>query len=118
MTATPQRGRVDLVELLGATDAKLLDLAQHWFVPRRDPDYIRRNALVALGNAGDSDHIPLVGRYLQHNRATLRCHAAWALGRLGETARGPLVERQAVEHDPSVLEEIEEALANLERHLV
>jgi len=115
MTAKPQRGRVDLVELLGATDEMLLDLAQHWFVPRRDADYIRRNALVALGNAGDAGHIPLVSRYLQHRRATLRCHAAWALGRLGVAARGALVERQAAEHDPSVLEEIEHALANLER---
>src|SRR5690606_36565362 len=41
-------GRVDLLALLAATDEELLDRHGRWYVPRRDPQYLRRNALVVL----------------------------------------------------------------------
>jgi epoxyqueuosine reductase len=111
---TTERKRVDLSELLSADDEVLLDFAGHWFIPKRDPDYIRRNALIALGNSGRPEHLPILARYLHHRRATLRCHAAWALGEMGEGARPALAGRRAVEHDPAVLEEIDAAIGNLD----
>jgi len=46
---------VSLVEWLELPDAALLDRHGHLYVPRRDPRYLRRNALIALGNAGGAD---------------------------------------------------------------
>lgn len=78
--------RVALVELLEASDAELLDAYGRWYIPRRQARYVRRNALVALGNVGDGDD-PAVARVLAQALAAddpmLREHAAWAAGRLG-----------------------------------
>ncbi len=79
-------GRVDLVAVLGADDATLLRRYGHFYIPRRQPRYLRRNALVALGNAGGARAVPVVAGYLGHPDWLLRLHAAWALGVLG----GPL----------------------------
>jgi epoxyqueuosine reductase len=77
---------VDLLERLSAADDELLDRHGRWYVPRRDPDHLRRNALVVLGNVGDGHHpatIASIARYLVHPSPTLRAHAAWAARRLG-----------------------------------
>ncbi len=109
-------GRLDLGEVLTADDEVLLEMAGHWFIPKRDPDYIRRNALIAVGNSRGAAHLLMLERYLHHRRATLRSHAAWALGEMGEIAKSPLLERMVIEHDPVVLEEIEAALAMQRLH--
>ena len=44
---------VDLLALLAASDDELLRTHGRWYIPERDPRYLRRNALVALGNVGD-----------------------------------------------------------------
>ena len=77
---------VSLVDMLDATDDDLLARFGRWYVPRRDPRYLRRNALVALGNVGDAAD-PDVRRVVDTARhsddAMLREHAEWAAGRLG-----------------------------------
>ena len=47
--------RVDLLALLDADDDALLAAHGRWYVPQRDPRYLRRNALVALGNTATPD---------------------------------------------------------------
>ena len=77
---------VDLVDLLAAGDEQLLERHGHWFIPRRDPDHLRRNALVVLGNVGSGEDpavVATVGTYLRHLNPMLRSHAAWAARRLG-----------------------------------
>ncbi|MBW3669901.1 MAG: HEAT repeat domain-containing protein, partial [Actinobacteria bacterium] len=77
---------VDLVALLDARDDELLARFRRWYVPRRDPRYLRRNALVALGNVGDGndpDVRRVVTRLLHGDDHMLREHAAWAAARLG-----------------------------------
>ncbi len=86
--ADRERGSVDLTWLLGASDATLLDRFSHFYIPRRSPRYLRRNALVAIGNDGGEDFVPLVIEHTAHPDWLLRLHAVWALGRLG----GPRVE--------------------------
>jgi epoxyqueuosine reductase len=54
------------------------------FVPRNDPRYLRRNALVALGNNGGPEHRELAERYAQSDDPMLREHAEWASARLAE----------------------------------
>jgi epoxyqueuosine reductase len=54
------------------------------FVPRNDPRYLRRNALVALGNSGGPELREHAERYAGSDDDLLREHAEWALARLDE----------------------------------
>lgn len=72
--------------ILTASDDALLDRLGRWYVANRDPDVIRRTALVVLGNTGepgDPALEPLLARYLAHDNPLLRAHAVWAARRLG-----------------------------------
>ncbi|HET9324050.1 MAG TPA: tRNA epoxyqueuosine(34) reductase QueG [Gaiellaceae bacterium] len=73
---------VSLVEWLEAEDAELRVQYERLFVPRNDTRYLRRNALVALGNTGSADHRPLVERYARSDDPLLREHAEWARARM------------------------------------
>ena len=79
---------VPLVEMLDADDTELLERYGRWYVPRRQARYLRRNALVALGNVGDAG-APAVVRVLRaavaSDDAIVREHAEWAARRLGRT---------------------------------
>jgi epoxyqueuosine reductase len=75
---------VSLVDWLEAEDAELRARYDRLFVPRNDPRYLRRNALVALGNTGLPEHRPLAERYAESEDPLLREHGEWALARLGE----------------------------------
>ena len=77
---------VDLVDLLKSDDDELLARYGRWYIPRREPRYVRRNALVALGNSGrgtDPEVIEIVHRYLSDPDPMLVRHAGWAARRLG-----------------------------------
>jgi epoxyqueuosine reductase len=71
---------VSLVDWLEASDEELAARYDRLFVPKNDPRYLRRNALVALGNSG-SDPEP-ARRYAESDDPLLREHAEWALARL------------------------------------
>jgi epoxyqueuosine reductase len=75
---------VSLVDWLEADDEDLASRYDRLFVPLNDPRYLRRNALVALGNAGGD--AALTQRYASSSDPLLREHAEWALERLGEHA--------------------------------
>src|ERR671922_191242 len=47
------------------------------YVPRNDPKYLKRNALVALGNAGSSEHRPAIEPFLEDPE--LGEYAEWVL---------------------------------------
>ncbi len=106
---------VDLLEVLAEKDATLLNTYAHFYVPRNDPDYLRRNALIALGHSGFPSAIPIVSGYLAASRPMLRSHAAWALGRVGGADAADALEAvQLSETDPAVRSEIHNALHNLD----
>jgi len=75
---------VSLVDWLEADDAELAERYDRLFVPRNDPRYLRRNALVALGNAGGDP--ALAQPYADGDDPLLREHAAWALAALRDPA--------------------------------
>jgi len=106
---------VDLAGLLAADDAALRERFGHWYIPGRRVRYLRRNALVALGNAGGGRARRVAADYLVNADPMLRGHAAWALGALGGSdARTALVRAGAGEADPWVREEIRRATAEAE----
>ncbi|HEX2850915.1 MAG TPA: tRNA epoxyqueuosine(34) reductase QueG [Acidimicrobiales bacterium] len=98
---------VDLVDLLATPDDELLRRLGRWYIPRREARYLRRNALIALGNVGDPGSAAVrraVETALVSNDAIVRGHAVWAARRLG---LDDLVDDlAATETDAYVLEEV------------
>ena len=83
---------VPLEELLAATDQELLARHGRFYLPDRDPNILRRNALLAWGNVAarrpSGERVSpasesLIRSYGNHPDATLRDTAAWALHRAG-----------------------------------
>jgi epoxyqueuosine reductase len=75
---------VSLVDWLEADDADLRVRYDRLFVPRNDPRFLRRNALIALGNNGGPEALPLARRYAASDDPILAEHGAWAVARLSE----------------------------------
>ena len=97
--------------LLATDDHELLDRFNWWYVPRRDPRFIRRNLLVAAGNSREDAAVPAIREHLRHRSSMIRSHAIWALGRsVGPPARKEMEELLAQETVPETIEEIEYAL--------
>jgi epoxyqueuosine reductase len=109
--AAARAGRVDLLELLARSDQDLLEEYAHFYLPRRNADSLRRNALIALGHSGTPEAVKTIAGYLQSTRMELRAHAAWTLGRLGGAdATTALQAAAAREVDQEVVAEVEAAL--------
>ena len=71
--------------LLTSDDETLLDAVGHWYIAERNPDWVRRNALVVLGNIGDprlAEVRHVLAKYLEHPDPMLRAHAVWAAARM------------------------------------
>jgi epoxyqueuosine reductase len=105
-TTGHERPEAPLFDLLAADDDTVLGHADRWYIPRREVRFVRRNALVVLGNVGDGrrrDVADLLDRYLRHPDPLLRGHAVWAARRLG---REDLLVALEHEQDPYVLEEL------------
>jgi epoxyqueuosine reductase len=73
---------VSLVDWLAASNDDLRHRYDRLFVPRNDARYLRRNALVVLGNVGGPEERELAERYAANDDPLLREHARWALARL------------------------------------
>jgi epoxyqueuosine reductase len=97
---------VDVLALLDASDAELMAAVGRWYIPGREPRYVRRNALIVLGNTGEPGD-PAVVATLQRALAAadpiVRAHAVWAAARLG---RADLLESAAADPDPLVIREL------------
>jgi epoxyqueuosine reductase len=77
--ATPH---VSLVEWLTHDGDELVREFDRLFVPRNDARYLRRNALVALGNTGVRADADVLAPYLDSGDDLLREHAQWAAAKL------------------------------------
>jgi epoxyqueuosine reductase len=97
---------VDVLWLLRATDDDLMATLGRWYIPRREPRYLRRNALIVLGNTGDPGDAAVVGaleRALTNTDPIVRAHAVWAAARLG---RPDLLSVVQGDRDPLVAAEL------------
>ena len=80
------RAWTSVATILSVDDETLLNNFNAWYIADRDPKWLRRNALIILGNVGDaSDESTqsILKRYLMHSEPILRAHAVWATARLG-----------------------------------
>ncbi len=77
---------VPLIEMLEASDDDLLRDYGRWYLADRNPMWLRRNALIAVGNVADPADVrvaALLATYLVHVEPILRAHAVWAAAALG-----------------------------------
>ena len=77
---------VDLQWVLTASDSELMAGLGHWYIAKRDPDVIRRTALVIVGNTADANDpqtVQILDPYLDHANPLLAEHARWAAEKLG-----------------------------------
>ncbi|MGH9110759.1 MAG: tRNA epoxyqueuosine(34) reductase QueG [Acidimicrobiales bacterium] len=98
---------VDLVALLSSSDHELLARHGRWYIPQRQPRYLRRNALVVLGNVADPDDpavVAVLRRGLADADPLMRGHAVWAARRMGRSDL--LAALTDDEPDPSVRAEL------------
>ncbi len=96
---------VDLLGMLAASDDELLARHGRWYVARRDPAHLRRNALLALANTADPADprvVAAVASALAHPEPVVRSHAVWAARRLGLDHLAAAVENDT---DPMVVAE-------------
>jgi epoxyqueuosine reductase len=81
----PQNGsepHVSLVDWLERDGEELRRTYERLYVPKNDPRYLRRNALVALGNTGVPEDRALLEPFLETDDELLREHAEWAAAQL------------------------------------
>ena len=84
---------VDVLDLLEADDSSVLDRYGRWYIAGRDPRWLRRNALVVLGNTGDGSDSrtrSVLARYRDGADEMLAEHARWASDQLGLNAAAAL----------------------------
>jgi epoxyqueuosine reductase len=78
------RGHVSLVDWLDRDGDHLVAEFDRLYVPRNEPRWLRRNALVAAGNVGSAALAPKVATYVDDADPILRDTARWATRRLDE----------------------------------
>ncbi len=119
----------ELCSLVTDTDTQLLARHGRFYLPARDPNILRRNALLALGNVlaewqTQGALVPgtpssaergreVIIDALLHESPLTRGAAAWAAGRIG--AIEALRSRIGEEHDATVIEELMHAVSRLSR---
>ena len=112
LARTPQESGhgawISVLDMLDASDGELMASFGRWYIPRRQPRYLRRNALVVLANVGEPSDPRVraaVERALAHPDPLVRAHAVWCARRLGlglEALREP--------DDPLVRAELQRAV--------
>ena len=79
---------VRLTDWLEGDDASLTQRYQRLYIPKNDARYLRRNALVALGNTGDLGDLPAAERFLEADDELLREQAEWTVARIEKRNAG------------------------------
>ena len=105
---------VDVLELLSLNDAEILERYGRWYIAGRDPRWVRRNALVVIGNTASLHNEKAQAVVAAHVRSAdpiLRAHAVWAASRLGMSSIIP-----SHDEDPDVTVELHRLPGVREQH--
>jgi epoxyqueuosine reductase len=82
--ARPSTTGMALRDYLGLTDEEFNTLFRHSPIKRIKHRGFLRNVCVALGNVGNADDLPALGKAACDPEALIAEHAAWAIGRIRE----------------------------------
>ena len=104
--------RIPLIPLLQITEGQFQNYFAYNQIAMRPREAIKRNAILALGNGGDTKAVvPLVRTLQEDDSSMVRGHTSWALGKIGgEKAKFALEKALKSEEDKEVREEIINAL--------
>lgn len=86
----PEESAVDPAWILEADDEELLERLGRWYLAGRDPRWLRRNALVVIGNTAtpaDARCLDAVERFRTGPDDLLAEHADWARRRIDDRCR-------------------------------
>ncbi len=104
----------NLISLMGMTQEEFSQRFKKSPIKRTKRRGFLRNVAIALGNWGAPEAIPALRLGLHDHESLVRLHSAWALGQIQtEEARQVLRDRLNEEQDPSVIQEIRNALSTL-----
>lgn len=105
--ATPETDNPPLAEILALSDAEFRVRFAGTPVKRTGRNRVVRNALIAAGNSGDAELVPLVQRLLDDASPLVRAMAIWALQELVDidTFQALRQARLSLEPDPGVAHE-------------
>jgi epoxyqueuosine reductase len=78
---------ISLTDWLTRDGAELIDELERLYVPKNDPRWLRRNALVALGNVGQTGDEQHVASAVHDPDESLRAAAARAASRIAERSK-------------------------------
>ena len=73
---------VDLNEIINMDNKNLISKFSWFYVPKRNADYLKRNAITALANNPRSDSYKLFERLLDASSEIIRLYSVWALWRV------------------------------------
>lgn len=108
---------LDFAGLLSLDDEALVARFGWFYVPHRQPRFLRRNLLVAAGNSEEPNAVGPILDHFDHRSSLVRGHAYWALARsLGMEAWTPLRERYGIETVPDARIELEHSLLMLRQN--
>ncbi|MBU4510079.1 tRNA epoxyqueuosine(34) reductase QueG [bacterium] len=107
--------RIPLIPLLQISEGEFQNYFAYNQIAMRPREAIKRNAVLALGNIGDTKAVaPLIRTLQEDDSSMVRGHTAWALGKIGgEKAKFALEKVLKSEKDREVREEIINALKML-----
>jgi epoxyqueuosine reductase len=111
LQARAELERPALAELARLDDAAFRTKFSGSPIKRLGRDRFVRNVLVAVGNSGEPELIPVAEERVADDSALVRGMAVWALGRLAPERLAARRDCQAREGDPEVAEEWARALA-------
>jgi epoxyqueuosine reductase len=98
---TKIRPSLDVEFLLTADDATLMAECDGWYVHDRNPLWVRRNALIILGNTATPTPAvaAIVAAYMNSDEPILRAHAVWVAARLGLSSLIPVTDSDEMVRD-------------------
>jgi len=104
--------RIPLIPLLQITEGEFQKYFAYNQIAMRPREAIKRNAVLALGNIGDTKAVvPLVRTFQEDDSSMVMGNTAWALGKIGgEKDKFGLEKALKIEKDKEVREEIINAL--------
>jgi len=81
------KANVDLIKILDMNDNELLEKFYWFYIPKRDPDFLRRNAIIAAANNINNELEDKLFEKFSHFSSFLKLYIIWAFWRIGRLHR-------------------------------